>query len=351
MIYLLRANKTYFGGAERYLSRLNEALRAKGYQTKVIHAELPKWLPSWLKPLLFDHQVCKRKIHFKETGPTTELYFSLDRISCPDIYRAGDGVHKSFLQTKGFSLNPLHLTYLRLEKRTFENARLIIANSRMVKEQILEHYPQVPSDKIVVVYNGVPIPPAPNKSSAKAELAKEFGIDESLPIILFVGSGFRRKGVEEFLKTLSRLQSPFHAFVVGKEKRMRRYIELARSLSIAEQVTFTGPRKDVERFYAAADIFLFPTRYEPFSNVVLEAMSYGCVSFTTRQNGAHEILPDSWIMAHPNDKTVSKRIDQLFQNRSSLEQAKEAARQIAEEYPIEHNVEETLSAIQKVWSE
>ncbi|WP_457595745.1 glycosyltransferase family 4 protein [Hydrogenimonas sp.] len=345
-ILFIRQHHTPFGGAERYLSRLNEALRAKGYRTKVIHAELPKWLPSWLKALLFDRQVCKRKIHSNDKRQTTELYFSLDRIGCPDIYRAGDGVHKAFLKTKGFSLNPLHLTYLRLEKRTFENARLIIANSRMVKEQILEHYPQVPSDKIVVVYNGVPIPPTPDKPAAKRELAKEFDIDENLPIILFVGSGFRRKGVEEFLQTLSRLQNPFHAFVVGKEKRMKRYIELARALGIRERVTFTGPRKDVEPFYAAADIFLFPTRYEPFSNVVLEAMSHGCATFTTRQNGAHEILPESFVMKAPNDPLAVERIDSLLHDGSSLHNAQEEARSIAERFSIDRNVNETLKALE-----
>ena len=278
-ITFIRQKKTRFGGAERYLERLNNKLANLGYMTEILHANLPEWLPSWFKALLFDRQVCRKK-------NSSILYFSLDRITCPDIYRAGDGVHKAFLKTKGFSLNPLHLTYLWLEKRTFANAKIIIANSQMVKSQILEHHP-VDESKIVVIYNGVPIPDSFNPAEAKKFLVKEFSIDAHKPIILFVGSGFARKGVEEYLRILSRLESPFTALVVGKEKHLKKYQRLARELKLEEHVIFTGPRKDVETFYAASDIFLFPTRYEPFSNVVLEAMSYGCATFTTRQNGAH----------------------------------------------------------------
>jgi len=139
-IVLIRYNNTPFGGAERYLQRLDEALKNRGYETEILHADLPEWLPSWLKVLLFSKKICTLKS--KIQNPKSKIFFSLDRITCPDIYRAGDGFHRAFLKSKGFTLNPLHLSYLWLEKRTFENAKVIIANSRLVKKQILEHYPE-----------------------------------------------------------------------------------------------------------------------------------------------------------------------------------------------------------------
>ena len=340
-ILFIRQKHTLFGGAERYLERLNAALKAEGYRTEILHARLPKRLPSWLKALLFSRQVCKQK------RLTTNIYFSLDRITCPDIYRAGDGVHKAFLQTKGFTLNPLHLSYLWLERRTFANAELIIANSRLVREQILHFYPETEATKIHVVYNGVPIPEHIDKSEAKKSLAEEFGFDPSLPVILFVGSGFERKGVREFLQTVAALKHPFQAIIVGKEKRIQRYKRLAEELKISDRVLFTGPRKDVERFYEGADLFLFPTRYEPFSNVVLEALSYGNVVFTTRQNGASEILPETWVMQKPDDPSTAERIDRLLADATLLKHASQEAREIAEAYPIERNVRETLDLLQK----
>jgi UDP-glucose:(heptosyl)LPS alpha-1,3-glucosyltransferase len=89
-IYFLRANKTKFGGAEVYLSRLSRALKKQNINHQIENSIFPKFLPSWLRAILFNFQVC-----FSKKG---RFYFSLDRITCPDIYRAGDGVHKTFLK-------------------------------------------------------------------------------------------------------------------------------------------------------------------------------------------------------------------------------------------------------------
>ncbi|WP_456392317.1 glycosyltransferase family 4 protein [Nitratifractor sp.] len=339
-ITFIRQKKTAYGGAERYLERLNDALIHLGYTTEILHSGLPKWLPSWSGVLLFSQQVCRKK-------NSSTFYFSLDRITCPDIYRAGDGVHRAFLKTRGFTLNPLHLCYLWLEKRTFRNAKAIIANSEMVKKEIIDFY-AIDPEKIKVIYNGVPIPPIPNKLQAKTNLSEIFSFDKGLPVILFVGSGFRRKGVEEFLYTLAKLRRPFISFIVGKEKRMSHYQMLARKLKISDKVIFTGPRADVELFYEASDIFLFPTRYEPFSNVVLEALSYGDIVFTTRQNGASEILDENFVMHRSNDESIVEKIDRLLGDTDYLLEQQTQARRLAENFPIERNVDETIKLLDKI---
>jgi len=345
-ITFVRFKETPYGGAERYLNRLKESLTRRGLAVETLHADLPGWLPSWLKVLLFSRRVCRRFSH--ALADSRPVLFSLDRITCPDIYRAGDGVHRAYLNTKGFTLNPLHLSYLWLERRTFANARAIIANSRMVREQILQYYPQVTPEKIHVVYNGLPLPDPVDKAAAKAALAREMGFDPNLPVLLFVGSGFARKGVREFLTILSRLGHDYTAFVVGKEKRLTRYRRRAEELGISDKVTFTGPRKEVERFYAAADLFLFPTRYEPFSNVVLEALSYGDVVFTTRQNGAAEILEDRYVMERPDAPETARKIDRLLADPERLRQEQKKARKLSERFSIERNVAETLKVLDKI---
>jgi UDP-glucose:(heptosyl)LPS alpha-1,3-glucosyltransferase len=341
-LLFIRQKHTPYGGAERYLQRLADAIEKWGIETEILRSSLPKWLPSWVKALLFDREVCREKA----LAPPDLLYFSLDRISCPDIYRAGDGVHRSFLRTKGFTLNPLHLSYLWLEKRTFRNARLIIANSRLVKRQIMEEY-HIPGEKIRVIYNGIPLPPAPDKAAAKQELAAEFGLDPRRPLLLFVGSGFERKGVRELLELLAALENDAHTLIVGKEKHLASYRELAGKLGIESRVTFTGPREEVERFYAAADLFLFPTRYEPFSNVVLEALAHGCVALTTLQNGASEILPPGWVMEHPSDRNILPTLTRLLSDYPLLDKEQRKARKIAEAYPIERNVEEFIELLKE----
>jgi len=336
-IYFVRANKTKFGGAEVYLSRLSKALNSKKIKHKIVHSMLPKFLPSWLRTILFNLQVCIVK--------RNKFYFSLDRISCPDIYRAGDGVHRVFLSVENKSKsNLLHPVYLFLEKRCFNNARYIVANSNMIKQQIINTY-NITSEKIKVIYNGIESKKI-DYQSAYSKLSSEFLINENQPIVLYVGSGFKRKGVEEFLQIISNLNNiKIKAFVIGKEKNIEQYQDLAKKLNIDSQVVFTGPREDVDDFYTISDIFLFPTHYEPFSNVVLEAMNFENVVFTTAQNGASEILDEYFIMKQPDDFSVVLKIQDLLNHDSKLKNIKAGNRLKSKQFSIERNLEETLDLI------
>jgi UDP-glucose:(heptosyl)LPS alpha-1,3-glucosyltransferase len=335
-LHFIRANKTKFGGAENYLSRLSDELNKQKIEHKVVNSHVPKFFSSWLKALIFNFQVCKNK---KDT-----FYFSLERIACADIYRAGDGVHKEFLKTKKRKLNPLNLVYLYLEKKCFENAQKIIANSQMIKEQIVHTY-NIPSSKISVIYNGINIQEF-NYKKAYEKLSKEFNLKKENKILLFVGSGFERKGAKEFLEILAKMKNEnYHAFIVGKEKKMSYYKQLAKTLHVEKNLHFTGPRSDVNDFYTISDIFLFPTKYEPFSNVVLEAMSFKNAVFTTKQNGAHEILNRNYILQTPQDYSIVKIIDELLENPKKLEEIKEENYKIVQNFTIEKNAKETMEII------
>ncbi|WP_353661218.1 glycosyltransferase family 4 protein [Hydrogenimonas sp. SS33] len=342
-VCFIRRQHNPFGGVERYFERLVvEMKRRENFDVEILHITQPGWMPSWIKLPYYDFQVCRKRK--KEC-----IYFSNDRLSCLDIHRAGGGTHKTFLKVKGFTLNPLHPVYLWLEKRTLQNSRQIIAISEMVKRNIIDDY-GIDEKKITVVYNGIDLEEISQKEMdrRKEKVLKEFGIERNLPLILYVGSGYERKGVWEFLEILSRLHSPFHAFVVGKEKNLQKYIRRADALGIAEHVTFAGPRRDVENFYCASDIFLFPTRYEPFGSVVLEAMHYGNAVITTRQCGAGEILEMEPLMQTSEDFNIAAFIEELLQNPSRLEKIKSRNRSLAENYSMKRNVDETLAVIEKV---
>jgi UDP-glucose:(heptosyl)LPS alpha-1,3-glucosyltransferase len=110
-------------------------------------------------------------------------------------------------------------------------------------------------------------------------------------------------------------------------------------------VIFTGPREDVDDFYAISDIFLLPTHYEPFSNVVLEAMNFENVVFTTRQNGASELLDKRFIMDSPKDNKVVKSIDNLLSNETNLKEEQIKNREKSKLFSIEENLNKTLEVI------
>jgi UDP-glucose:(heptosyl)LPS alpha-1,3-glucosyltransferase len=338
--YFIRANQTKFGGAEMYLSRLSDVLDKKNIKHEIVNSIFPKFLPSWLRVILFNFQVCSVK--------RNKFYFSLDRITCPDIYRAGDGVHSVFLTVeKKSKLNPLHPVYLFLEKRCFQKAKRIIANSNMIKQQIISAY-DIDTNKIKIVYNGIKSKKIDYQKSFD-KLSIEFSISKNQLLLLYVGSGFKRKGVEEFLQIVSKLKnSNIKAFVLGKEKKIEFYRNLSKELNINNQVIFTGPREDVDDFYTISDIFIFPTHYEPFSNVVLEAMNFKNVVFTTQQNGASEILDGGFIMNNPQDFSVVQKIDSLLMNKDRLKSIQNNNREISKKFSIEKNLSETLKVINEV---
>jgi UDP-glucose:(heptosyl)LPS alpha-1,3-glucosyltransferase len=338
-IYLIREKSSKFGGAEVYLSRLSKALGDNGIEHQIVNSIFPKFLPSWLRIILFNLQACLTK--------KNKLYFSLERIVCPDVYRAGDGVHKVFLTVESKSkLNPLHPVYLFLEKRCFNNAKRIIANSHMIKDEIVNAY-DINPEKIDVVYNGVASKMVDYQGSFN-RLSKEFNIERNTPILLYVGSGFKRKGVEEFLEIIAKLKTEnIQVFIIGKEKNLEYYKQLSKDLRIDKKVIFTGPRSDVDDFYIISDIFLFPTRYEPFSDVLLEAMSFENAVFTTKQNGAHEILEDEYIMSNSRDFSVAGKIDALLEDVEALSAIKQVNNLKANELSIELNMQKTIEIIKE----
>jgi UDP-glucose:(heptosyl)LPS alpha-1,3-glucosyltransferase len=335
----IREKSTKFGGAEMYLSRLSNSLTKSGIQHRVIHSIFPNFLPSWVRIIIFNMQVCITK--------RNKFYFSLERVVCPDIYRAGDGVHKVFLTVeKKSKINPLHPVYLFLERRCFNNAKRIIANSNLIKNEIINTY-QIDPEKIIVVYNGIEIKENDYEKSY-AKLSKEFNISKQHKVLLYVGSGFKRKGVSEFLEIISKLEDDnIRAFIIGKEKKIEDYKRLAKQLKVNHQVFFTGPREDVDDFYTIGHIFILPTHYEPFSNVILEAMSFKNVVFTTQQNGASEILEDEFIMKSSNDMSIVNLINKLFKDEGLLDKLMKHNQLEAKNFSIEKNLRKTLNVIEK----
>ena len=99
---------------------------------------------------------------------------------------------------------------------------------------------------------------------------------------------------------------------------------MSEQLGLADKVKFTGPVSDIDRYYIDSDILLLPTRYEPFSNVVLEAMRGGNAVITTRQNGAAEILQNELIMDQSSDEMILPVMRRLLDEPEYLEDDKKS---------------------------
>jgi len=320
--------------------------------------------PSFIKALSFSSNV-KRLLQRERF----DIINSFDRTLYQDIYRAGDGVHKEWRKrllkiTPNLPIrllilfNPLHLSLLFLEKRIFKenNYKKIIAISKEGKKEIIKYYGVRP-ENIVVIYNGVDLEEFHPKNRAlfREEIRKEFNIDNNEFLILFVGSGFRRKGLRYLIEAISLLEKekPLRVLVVAKSKK-RAYLKLAKRQGIKNRIIFAGGRKDLRKFYAASDLFILPTIYEPFGNVCLETLASGLPIIVSGASGAAEIITEGengLLLKDPQDsRELAEKIRLTFDNRFRNKLCKNA-RALAENFTVDKNVEKTLKVYQQVISE
>ncbi|MBI3008978.1 MAG: glycosyltransferase family 4 protein [Candidatus Omnitrophica bacterium] len=373
-IGIVRKRYVLHGGAERYVERLIKELIGRGNE---VHLFANKWndtneriifhrVPiigclSFLKVLSFAFFA---DMKLRETK--LDIIHSFERTFKQDVYRAGDGCHAEFLRQREknlsfckrwfIRLNPLHITTLFIEKRLFKrgNYKKIIANSNQVKEDIIRHYKVIPRD-IVVIYNSVDTEEFnPEDRGLSIEERDKIGIDKNSILLLFVGSGFERKGLAALIEAVGDLNKQRKAvlLVVGKG-RYRRYKRLAGRFGVEENIHFLGPQSNVKRFYLASDIFVLPSIYEPFSNACLEAMACGLPVITSRVNGVSELLEKDnevrdLIIDEPRDSNeIAMRVAMLFEEEKRRRIGKRC-KDIASRLTLSENVQKTLEVYQDI---
>jgi UDP-glucose:(heptosyl)LPS alpha-1,3-glucosyltransferase len=302
------------GGAEQYLRTMLGELKKEGHE---LHIFANQWADEagltchkvGIVPLSSFLSVCSFSKNASKMlrNDRFDCIVSFERTEYQDIYRAGDGCHRAWLELRSeiepaykqfsFSVNPLHRYTLGLEKKIFDTTPLIVVNSLMVKEQIQRYY-GTPENKIAVAYNGVDLSvhSPQNRTKWRTEVRTALGIGARDKVLLFVGSGFRRKGLKTFIQSLPEVKRALQderlvTLIVGKGESAE-YQQAAKRIGVQDNVSFLGPQEGIERFYAAADVFVLPTIYDPFSNACLEAMASGLPVITTRNNGAAEIIEE-----------------------------------------------------------
>ncbi len=302
-IALIRRRYSPHGGAEKYVDRLAQKLLSLGHEVHLFSAGWPQRpglvlhpLPLYRGPGLSKLFLFNRKVEKAVDRKAFDVVQSFEKTACQDIYRAGEGCHREWLKQRGkyesfperigAAINPFHWLTLALERRLFERSdtRFFIANSQRGRQEILTHYRTAP-EKIKVIYNAVELSP---ESTAPAVTGRRVGEEK---ILLFVGSGFRRKGLHFLIRALPDILKEVEArLIVVGEGNQGKAARLAASLGVGRQISFIGPVKDPGPYYQGADVFVLPSLYEPFSNACLEAMSRGLPVVTTEMNGASEAL-------------------------------------------------------------
>ncbi len=310
-VALVRGRYDPAGGAERFVQAALAALRSQGATITIVARQWPDRDGSVIRVDPFHVGGLWRDWAFARAACAElarrrfDLVQSHERIACCDVYRAGDGVHAQWLEERARAqgplarlatrLSPRHRYVLAAERALFSSRRLraVICNSEMVRGEIAGRFGTAP-EKLVLIRNAVDAARFhPGlREEMRAAVRGELRLPADARVILHVGSGFERKGVRALLAAVARARCRPWAVVVGRDKRLPRYVALARRLGIGDRVRFAGGVSDVRPYHAAADGFLLATLYDPQPNAVLEAMASGLPVITTRKCGAAELLRD-----------------------------------------------------------
>jgi len=220
------------------------------------------------------------------------------RVGGVDLYRAGGGSHAAWLESRpGRRVGRADRWELEQEARAL-SARTVVANSQMAARELVEGAGVAP-ERVHVIHNGVDL--------ERFGLRAAEGSEHEGPVVLFLGHGFARKGLETALRAMVGL-SGARLWVGGQDRRQGRFRRMAQRLGLGERVRFLGEVERPEELLGRAAALVLPTRYDPFANVTLEALACGVPVITSARNGATEVLPEAWMsVSDPHDADGFRR--------------------------------------------
>ncbi len=174
---------------------------------------------------------------------------------------------------------------------TYESSEVIV-NSNYMKNELQRLF-GLPYEKINVIPNGVNLNLF-NDVQKDYDFRRKFAMDNE-KIILFIGRLVYEKGIQTLISAMPKILANYHdskLIIAGKGGMLDELKAQVNSLGLGNKVYFTGhlASKDVQKMYKCADISVFPSTYEPFGIVALEAMLSGTPVVVSDIGGLNEIV-------------------------------------------------------------
>jgi UDP-glucose:(heptosyl)LPS alpha-1,3-glucosyltransferase len=229
---------------------------------------------------------------------------------CPpgDVYWVGS-VHRAYLDrspgptVSGWQgpqwtrrLLPRHLIMLALERRYFRSAQpsVILCTSTQEITDLGANY-GVSASRCRVMPNGYdPTIFTPERRRAQRERARaDLSMSSDQISLLFVANELHRKGFGTLIEALAEVDSPGTRIDVVGHVSSGDYERRIEKLGLTQRIHWHGSTSDVFPFYAAADVLVLPTLYEPFGLVIMEALASGLPVITSRLAGAAPAVESS----------------------------------------------------------
>ncbi|MBI4386839.1 MAG: glycosyltransferase family 4 protein [Elusimicrobia bacterium] len=341
------------GGAERQALELSRALTELGVPVVVLTRRLPgsrpeetihgvavRRLPAWGGGLLnsavfmtaclfwlLGHAEEYRAAHVHLAGsPALAAALAARWTGRPALVKLGGGRGIGELASSSRTL----AGRMKLRLLRWLAPRFVVVTRDLV-EELRQH--GLGAAPVEVVPNGVDARRfAPPSREEKARLRKELGWPEAVSLI-YVGRFAPEKQlpffIEAFAPAARGAPRPAVWTVVGAGPEEARLRDAARRLGVAEGLRICATALDIEKFYAAADIFVLPSISEGLSNALLEAMASGLAVLASRVGGNADAIEDgkSGLLFDPRDGAeLRSQLERLLRDPGLVESLGREAR-------------------------
>ena len=273
------------------------------------------------------------KFHGVRRDPRTVIICQVDAVF-GDVFVVRS-LHKGFLErhpSRRWMMlrNPLHLFVLVRDHIRFKwNVhRHLIALSEANKSELLRLY-GVPPDRVTVIPNGVDLDRFAPSATNRQDVHRQLSPASTDLRVIFVGHEFERKGLRvvlEALRALKRDGLPVSLMIAGRDSPDRLREEFK---DLGSAVHFLGNRTDIERYYAAADVFVMPASFDISPLVGLEALAAGLPVLMTDVGGVREYLVDGhngWFIQR-EARDIAAKLTRLAREPETLRAMSRRARE------------------------
>lgn len=277
------------GGIERYALTLVRGLHERGirpvFAAKAFDKSLPEYgwvdpvpvrmtgVPGKLRDFWFDWRLRSLK---RRAGWAPLI--ACNQTGAADIAICGSN-HPAYLEAMGRRPGRIDRWKIALEREHLTNAKLIIAHSRGLAQQVRRHY-DIPPDKIQVLYPPIDGDRFHSVSEARrAQLRASLGLPHDRAVFLIASTGHRRKGLDLLLDFFQATRLPVLLAVAGRP------ID-----ATGPNLRYLGYRTDIEDVFRAVDFSVMASRYEPFGLVGIESVLCGTPVLVADQVGCAEVL-------------------------------------------------------------
>ncbi|MCD6292546.1 MAG: glycosyltransferase family 4 protein [Deltaproteobacteria bacterium] len=279
-----------YGGLQRDCLRIADLCRQAGAEVDIYAARLQGEAPIGVN---FTHLLSPGFSHHRQylsfakriqvLSQDYRALIGFNKMPGLDLYFAADPCYAATVKEKSWMkrLTSRYRTLSAFEQAVFAPAAsTTILSISEVQRRLFQSIYGTPGERFHDLPPGVPADRLLSSDSLALgySLRDELGIGQDELVVLMVGSGFKRKGVDRALNAMRVLPDELcqksRLLVVGDDN-LDTYRKLARRQGLGERVIFTGGRTDVPRFLAAADIFLHPAYQENTGGVLIEALAAG----------------------------------------------------------------------------